>query len=87
MRRTTIEFMIGWLDALRRDDSESLRAMLDRDVVWQGPREEWDCNGGRRSRVAAPDMSRRAVRSRVKMRSRPVGGRSAVPVLRGRANR
>ena len=28
MKRTTIEFMIGWLYALRRDDVEALRATL-----------------------------------------------------------
>ena len=45
MRRTTIEFMIGWLDALRRDDVEVLRATLAPDVVWQGLRDEWACHG------------------------------------------
>ena len=45
MRRTTIEFMIGWLDALRRDDVEALRATLAPDVVWQGLRDEWVCRG------------------------------------------
>jgi hypothetical protein len=35
MKRTTIEFMIGWLDALRRDDVATLTATLEPDVVWQ----------------------------------------------------
>ena len=45
MKRTTIEFMIRWLDALRRDDVEALRATLAPDVGWQGPRDEWACHG------------------------------------------
>ena len=45
MKRTTIEFMIGWLDALRRDDVEALKATLAPDVVWQGLRDEWVCHG------------------------------------------
>ena len=45
MKRTTIEFMIGWLDALRRDDVDALRASLAPDVVWQGLRDEWTCHG------------------------------------------
>jgi ketosteroid isomerase-like protein len=45
MNRTTIEFMIGWLDALRRDDVEALKATLAPDVVWQGLRDEWACHG------------------------------------------
>ena len=45
MKRTTIEFMIGWLDALRRDDVDALKAALAPDVVWQGLREEWACHG------------------------------------------
>ena len=45
MRRTTIEFMIGWLDALRRDDIDALEATLAPDVVWQGVRDEWSCHG------------------------------------------
>jgi ketosteroid isomerase-like protein len=45
MKRTNIEFMIGWLDALRRGDRESLRAMLDPAIVWQGLRDEWSCSG------------------------------------------
>ena len=45
MKRSSIEFMIGWLDALRRNDLETLTARLDPDVVWQGLREEWVCHG------------------------------------------
>jgi len=45
MKRTTIEFMVGWLDALRRDDVEALNAMLAPDIVWQGLRDEWACHG------------------------------------------
>ena len=45
MKRTTIEFMIGWLDALRRDDVETLKAGIAPDVVWQGLRDEWACHG------------------------------------------
>jgi ketosteroid isomerase-like protein len=45
MNRTTIEFMIGWLDALRRDDVEALKATLAPDVVWHGLRDEWACHG------------------------------------------
>ena len=40
-----IEFMVGWLDALRRDDREALLATLDPGIVWQGLKEEWVCNG------------------------------------------
>ena len=45
MKRTTIEFMIGWLDALRREDVDVLEAKLAPDVVWQGVRDEWACHG------------------------------------------
>ena len=45
MKRTTIEFMIGWLDALRREDVDALKATLAPDVVWQGLRDEWVCHG------------------------------------------
>jgi hypothetical protein len=44
MKRDNIEFMIGWLDALRRDDREALLATLDANVVWQGLKEEWVCH-------------------------------------------
>lgn len=45
MKRTNIEFMIGWLDTLRRDDLEALKASLDPDIVWQGLREDLVCHG------------------------------------------
>ena len=45
MKRSSIEFMIGWLDALRRDDVDALKATLAPDVVWQGLRDEWACHG------------------------------------------
>jgi ketosteroid isomerase-like protein len=45
MKRDNIEFLVGWLDALRRDDREALLATLDPDVVWQGPQQEWVCCG------------------------------------------
>src|SRR3989442_11890497 len=45
MKRPNVEFMIGWLDALRRDDLDSVRAALDRDIVWQGLRDDLVCHG------------------------------------------
>src|SRR3954471_4518503 len=45
MKRDNIEFMVGWLDALRRDDRAALRGTLDPGVVWQGLRQEWVCSG------------------------------------------
>jgi hypothetical protein len=45
MKRDNIEFMVGWLDALRRHDREALLATLDPGIVWQGLKEEWVCNG------------------------------------------
>jgi hypothetical protein len=45
MKRDNIEFMVGWLDALRRDDRTALRGALDPGVVWQGLKDEWICNG------------------------------------------
>jgi hypothetical protein len=45
MKRTNIEFMIGWLDVLRRDEPEMVKAMLDPHIVWQGLRDEWSCHG------------------------------------------
>ena len=45
MKRDNIEFLVGWLDALRRDDREALEATLDPGVVWQGLRDEWVCHG------------------------------------------
>jgi hypothetical protein len=45
MKRTNIEFMIGWLDALWRDDLAALKAALEPEIVWQGLREDWSCHG------------------------------------------
>ena len=45
MKRTNLEFLIGWLDALRRDDRSALMASLDPGIVWQGLRPEWACHG------------------------------------------
>jgi len=45
MKRDNIEFMVGWLDSLRRDDREALLATLDPGVVWQGLKGEWVCSG------------------------------------------
>lgn len=45
MKRTSIEFLIGWLDALRRDERATLKAMLGGDIVWQGVREAWVYRG------------------------------------------
>src|SRR4051794_11003655 len=44
MKRDNIEFMIGWLDALRRDERNALRAGLDANVIWQGLRHDWICH-------------------------------------------
>jgi ketosteroid isomerase-like protein len=45
-RRDNIEFLIGWLDALRRGDLPAMRAGLRDDAVWLGLRPEWRCNSG-----------------------------------------
>jgi hypothetical protein len=45
MKRDNIEFLIGWLDALRRDDRDYLAATLSPGIVWQGIKEEWVCHG------------------------------------------
>jgi hypothetical protein len=45
VKRDNTEFMVGWLDALRSDDRAALEAMLDDDIVWQGLKDEWVCNG------------------------------------------
>lgn len=37
------ELMVGWLEALRRDDREALLASLDPGVVWPGLEDEWLC--------------------------------------------
>jgi ketosteroid isomerase-like protein len=43
VKRRQLEFLVGWLDALRRDDREAMGAMLAPEAVWQGLREEWRC--------------------------------------------
>jgi hypothetical protein len=45
VKRTNVEFMVGWLDALRRDDLDAFKARLAPEVLWQGLREEWTCQG------------------------------------------
>jgi hypothetical protein len=45
-KRANIEFLIGWLDAVRRDDRIAMRAAVAPEAVWHGLREEWRCNGG-----------------------------------------
>jgi hypothetical protein len=45
MKRDNVELMVGWLEALRRDDREALLVSLDRGVVWQGLEDEWLCRG------------------------------------------
>jgi len=46
-KRSNIEFMIAWLDALRRGDREAAAAALHPAVVWQGMRPEWGCDEAR----------------------------------------
>jgi hypothetical protein len=45
MKRDNIEFLVGWLDALRRDDRQHLTAKLSPGIVWQGIKAEWICHG------------------------------------------
>jgi len=45
MKRHNIEFLWGWFDALRRRDTESMAAALDRAIVWQGVRPDLVCHG------------------------------------------
>ncbi len=45
MKRHNIEFLWAWFDALRRRDTETMAAALDRDVVWRGIHEGLACNG------------------------------------------
>jgi len=45
MKRDNIEFRLGSLEALRRDDRQALLAMLDPGVAWQGLEDEWLCSG------------------------------------------
>jgi|SRR5215211_1016277 len=43
--RTNVGFLIGWLDALRRDDRQTVLASLEPEVVWQGLKPDWVCRG------------------------------------------
>ena len=45
MKRHNIEFLWGWLDALRRRDTSSVAAALAPDVIWQGVRPDLICHG------------------------------------------
>jgi hypothetical protein len=45
MKRDNIEFLIAWLDALRRDDRAHLAATLSPAIVWQGIKDNWVCHG------------------------------------------
>jgi ribosomal protein S18 acetylase RimI-like enzyme len=45
VKQHNIEFLWGWLDALRRRDTESMAAALDAGVVWQGLHPELVCHG------------------------------------------
>jgi hypothetical protein len=44
VKRKNIEFLIGFLDALRRDDRDAVRAALKPDIVWQGLRPDLVCH-------------------------------------------
>jgi len=45
VKRENLEFLIGFLDALRRGDSDVVRAALKPDIVWQGLRPDLVCHG------------------------------------------
>jgi limonene-1,2-epoxide hydrolase len=45
VKRDNIEFLLGWLDALRRRDVDAVTDALAAEIVWQGVREEWVCRG------------------------------------------
>ena len=44
MKRSNLEFLIAWPEALRRRDTEALESLLDPNVVWHGHLEEWTCH-------------------------------------------
>ncbi len=44
-KRQNIEFLLGWLDALRRDDLPAVNGAMAPDLVWQGLRPEIACRG------------------------------------------
>ena len=77
MKRTNIEFMIGWLDVLRRDDLDSVGAALDPDIVWQGLRDDLVCHGSWRSRRGLRAAARRLPRDPSPRADR----RRAAPIL------
>ncbi|MFL5885112.1 MAG: nuclear transport factor 2 family protein [Thermoleophilaceae bacterium] len=45
MKRESIELLLDWLDAVRRDDVDTATAALAPDVVWRGVREDLVCAG------------------------------------------
>lgn len=45
MKRHRIEYLWGWLEALRRDDTEAMTAALAPMVVWQGIEPGLVCHG------------------------------------------
>ncbi len=45
MKRHNIEFLWAWFDALRRNDSETMAAALDPNIVWHGIQEGLACHG------------------------------------------
>lgn len=44
-KRQNIEFLLGWLDALRRKDLSVVAGAMAPDLVWQGLRPELACRG------------------------------------------
>jgi limonene-1,2-epoxide hydrolase len=57
-KRQNVEFLLGWLDALRRKDLPIVAGALAPDVFWQGPRPENSCEG--REEVVRMFLERRA---------------------------
>jgi SnoaL-like domain len=45
VKRHNIELLVGWLDALRRRDTEAMAAGLDPAIVWQGVSPDFVCRG------------------------------------------
>jgi limonene-1,2-epoxide hydrolase len=44
-KRHNVEFLLGWLDALRRRELAMVAGAMAPNVFWQGPRPELSCNG------------------------------------------
>jgi limonene-1,2-epoxide hydrolase len=44
-KRRHVEFLLAWLDGLRRDDLDVVAGAMAPDVFWQGPRPEYVCSG------------------------------------------